>query len=107
MPNFNGRYATYVYGGNKYINESLPNITGFLNGDTFDLNKGAPIFWKAEGAFEKSLVTYTANVASYVANNAYQKATRLTFDASKSSAVYVNGANVKPNSIVVLYCIKY
>lgn len=108
MPNFVDRYASLSKSSNKYISESLPNITGFANLDTVNIkNTATHIFWRASGAFIKSIVDYSSGVASYQTSTAYKKAGVFNFDASKSSSTYVDNANVKPNTINAIFCIKY
>lgn len=76
--------------------------------DTVNIkNTATNIFWKTSGAFIKSLVDYSSNVASYQTSTVYNKAGIFNFDASKSSSTYVDNANVKPNTINVIFCIKY
>lgn len=74
----------------EFISESLPNIIGSTG---FSLV--VPISGTASGAFKKSTVS-SVGVSS--GGNTYGSGV-LNLDASDSSAVYQDGAKVRPNSI--------
>ena len=72
-------------GSGNFIPESLPNITGLFNGA--DLNGDSAV---SSGAFLD-----TENNAGGVGSGTSTIERRITFDASRSSSIYKNGANVQ------------
>ena len=104
LPNFIGRYAFGAQEAGAYINESLPNITG------------STYIREAHGSFQglqnntgcidvaDSGVIEYANGGADTTGNLPRK---LKIDASRSSSIYKNNAKVHPDSLSVIYCIRY
>ena len=95
MPDFDEKF---LQGGTPGVvnGESLPNITGI-----FDLaNYGNYI----SGAFSQTKAgdTWQSGSQAPLIGEA-----RLEFKASRSSAVYQDGARVQPDNVEISYIIKY
>ena len=102
----NNRYLVQD-NSNRYISQSLPNIKGKV-GEYSDDNLDACIQMngvptrEGQGAFR---IEYRRWGGANLANLNYSTA-KISFDASRSSSVYRDGASVKPNSVQVQYYIK-
>lgn len=81
--------GTTIENAGDFSAESLPNITGSFNGA--DLNGDSPV---SKGAFLD-----TENNAGGVGSGASTIERRITFDASRSSSTYKNGARVNTDHI--------
>lgn len=78
--------------------QSLPNISGFAG--NFLVQEDS----NATGAF-KIVHSWPSHIATVVANVCL--GAQYTFDSSLSSSVYQNNSNVKPNSLSLIFVIKY
>ena len=97
LPNMNGRFAEGSNSPGQYKSAGLPNITGTTqtNDDTSAVG----------GAFRVERPFGTDNHATlwYQVINEYQ----VSFDASRSSAVYGRSSTVQPNALNMNFIIKY
>ena len=93
----------------KYISECLPNITGQFVPSQGD-NDSYARFGTSSNKIETGCF-YTANDVG--SGSTLDETTgnytggSLHFDASRSSSIYKNNAKVQPDSICVIYCIRY
>ena len=78
----------------EFIKESLPNITGDIYaGGAY----GSSIFTSSSGAMQND--SNSGWRTSTVQNTVSGASDRVSFDASRSSSTYQNGAKVKPDSV--------
>ena len=84
----------------------LPNITGdFSTSATYNQ---APVFTNSPaGAFGVGLIDPQRPTYNGSASNSSNQPRQITFDASKSSAVYGNSTTVQPPALTMQYIIKY
>ena len=101
----NNRYLVQD-NSSRLIEQSLPNITGKYRskGRTDRLSGGANWSTFANGTFEGCFTDLNGDHAS--STDASPADIYFLFNASKSSSIYKDGANVKPNSVQVQYYIK-
>ena len=97
LPQTNG-YMKYG-NSNQFIKQSLPNIKGqySINYDWCSIYSGADSGARFEGAFTKA-PTISSNEyrSSYMSGGSGYD---LAIDASRSSDIYTDGANVNPNAV--------
>lgn len=83
------------------ISQSLPNITGSIEDNSiFDTGNSA---W-VTGALYVGTSSTKHWAQGYKGSNNSQK---LCLDASRSSTIYSDNANVRPNSLSLIFVIKY
>lgn len=105
LPNMNGRVfqgTTTVADICKYLEASLPNITGGFNdrrSDSLWPTSGTNAFWSA-GRTETSEDLYAIDAGRHLQANV------ITFDASRSSNIYKTSSAVQPPALKVLPCIR-
>ena len=88
------------------LDAGLPNITGWLAGDTFNANpNAAKIFWEQSGAMKSELIDASGGVAAYTAEADYKKKTKISIDASLSSSIYGRSTTVQQQAIKALFYI--
>lgn len=80
------------------LGAGLPNISGVIQLEAAGQNKIA----KAEGAFEIEIGTKNGATGTVEYKN-----TKIIFNASKANQIYGKSETVQPNSIKMLYIIKY
>ena len=101
VPNLcDGRFLEGSDTSGEYVEAGLPNITGEL----VSLNAGTNNFKSTEfvnGAFSPQAKWNTINGEGNM--DSYGE---VSFDASKSNAIYGNSDTVQPPSVVLLYIIK-
>jgi len=79
----------------------LPNIEGY--GFARGLTSGYPTIGNTAGAFANEVIGYEGSLQITSTSAA---ATKFSFDASRSSAIYGNSSTVQPKSLTVRYIIK-
>lgn len=85
------------------LEAGLPNITGLLRQDGINSDSGFGAVWGGDGAFY--VADSTNNVATYNGSGTYRDVRHISFDASRSSAVYGNSNTVQPSSTMYPYYI--
>lgn len=109
LPNLNGRVLQGSSEPNKFIEAGLPNIYGWMRGDTFDNgNGGAAIFWERGGCIEKAWIADDrTGIASYPAATNYNRCSDVVINASLYDSTYGNSNTVQPPAYTVKYYICY
>ena len=110
LPNLIDRFIEGSSVAGKYKSAGLPNIFGYMHGDTFSSKENIPaaIFWYSGGAFKTSLLTTSENIAMYYNDGrASNLTTDVVIDASMYDTIYGNSDTVQPNSLQCQYLIKY
>ena len=94
----------------NYASDGLPNIEGYMLGDTYyaqSNNVGQPLFWKSSGALianEKEEVS--TQVVAHQGGAAFNYATKIRFNASRSNPIYGNAEEVRPKTMYGIWVIK-
>lgn len=94
LPNFINRTFWGGETSGTYLNESLPNIKGTVGTETDQYGTNC------DGAFY-------SDSSDRGAHDGQRSKPLIKFDASRSSSVYQDGANVRPNVLQTMICIKY
>lgn len=99
MPNTKNRYLRGTGTLGQYLSSAAPNITG-----SFDARELTHL---SDNISSGAL--YSGGTSSYgqMANGNTGTSIILKFDASKSSTVYTNTTEIRPNSICINFIIKY
>ena len=107
LPDYRGRV---IQGGDTtaLLKPGLPNITGWMHGDTFNAN-GTPaaIYWNSYGAISTGVVNVSNNVASHQNATAYAVASDIVFNAANSNSIYGASETVQGPALSLIPQLRY
>lgn len=96
LPNTVARFLEGGIGAGTYYEAGLPNITGHFS-TASEWSQG-----RFDGAFRRD-----NQAGSGPEGSAWTNSQLISFDASRSSAIYGASTTVQPPAMTVIYCIKY
>ena len=106
LPNLIDKVAWGASAAGGYIEAGLPNITGNFYIRDYNGNRlSAVISSSTKNAFESG--TYTGNYGKTTSNPDTLSSSDLTFDASRSNAIYGKSSTVQPPAAKLIPIIKY